>query len=235
MADVTSDASGITIDFNTDITIGSTTIDARCFLQLIVLKIEYKPIILAIISILEGYIAIVLASTSLLNTGLEALLSYTELLLNLAQSAVDLVLNEYNQVKTLGTSVPCVALDKYFQPVDFWVNNKVKAPFNDKKEKYLKIRQSLNRNLALENLLRFNQQFFSSLKELINKLPEASISFTSTSPSTPPGQGVVKSQFPRTSADEDPYKINWYPTKGQVAKSQQNLKANTQPGLEGES
>lgn len=197
----------IVISFNTDVTVGNDVIDVRCFLELIALKLEYKPIILAIIGILEAYFTLLISSLTLLSLSTEALLSYFDTLLNLAQSAVDVALTPYNKVKTLTGSIPCVALDRFFQPIDDWVNDKAKRPFNKIKEKYLRLRRSLNLELGFVLLLENNKQFFSALKALINQLPEFSITVSPT-PSSAPGAGVVKGTESQTFTSDDPFKIN---------------------------
>lgn len=152
------------------------TIDFRCILELLVLRAEYKPVVLGVISVMEATISAALLALNALNLNTEVLFKFAETSFKLVESSYNLLISEYNDLKNLVGGVPCIAFDEFFKNIE----QKLAIPrskYEDAKRKLLQYKRTYNLQVVLKSTLEFQKDFFNRLKEFINQLPDAEVSF----------------------------------------------------------
>lgn len=147
--------------------------DLTCFLQLIAVNIEYKPVILTLLSILEVWLTTLLASLKLPNLADNAAFNVVEGTFGLIDSAYELGMEQFQKIEGLAAlGGSCTALDEFLNVARDNTDSVIRDPYERYKTRYFRLKQLLDlknlKILGIENM----QQFITNLKEAVNDLPD---------------------------------------------------------------
>jgi len=152
---------------------GRDIFDIKCLLEAITLKIEYKPIIVGAISAFEAFLQAQILALDLSIAPLEAAFAVIESTMKLIETAYDEGLQKANKFAgLLAIAGSCSALDDLVGVAIDEFDKTVKGPYNEFKQRYFRIKNLLNLQKLLQELVKALKKFFGLIKEEVNKLPD---------------------------------------------------------------